>query len=114
MVNVLDNYAGPIILTNNPTCLYYVSVYIYIVQMWLSWGLQIFANYRSAAIRNHTIYTPKNNHNFKNSLVIVDLALRIDYTINGLLSKDPPIPSQQLNLFTHTGSQYNYVSLLRR
>lgn len=75
-----------------------------------------FVYYGSAAIRNHTIYAPKNNHNFKNSLVIVDLALRIDYAINGLLSKDPPIPSQLLNLFTHTGSQsqYNFVSLLRR
>jgi hypothetical protein len=111
MVNVLVNYAGPIILTNNPTCP--LSSYLYCANV-IIMRVANFVYYGSAAIKNHTIYAPMNNCNFKNSLVIVHPALRIDYAINGLLSKEPPIPNQLLNFFSHTGSQYNSVSLLRR
>jgi hypothetical protein len=100
VVNVLINYAGPTTLTNNPTCP--LSSYFYCANVTIM-RVANFVYYRSAAIRIHTIHAPKNNCNFKDSLVIVHPALRVDCAINGLLSKEPPIPSQLLNLFSRTG-----------
>jgi hypothetical protein len=112
VVNVLVNYAGLTILTNYLTCP--LSSHFYCANVTAIMRVANFVYYRSAAIRNHKIYASKNNCTIKNGLVIVHPALRIDHAINGLPSKEPPIPSQLLNLFSCTGSQYNSVSLLRR
>jgi hypothetical protein len=87
-----------LVLLYEQTILHVLSVHISTVQMWLlSWGLHITGLVQSC------LYAPHENCNFMNSL---------DYAINRLPSKEPPIPSQLLNLFSPIDSQYIPVSCL--